>query len=111
MMRHMRYLTDLGPIDGYVLNIVDKKNMDVMKVETCKSIQDAKKSAIKYLMSHKTIKMVHIDRYWIHDGYGERNRIEKSSGMIERTDNPHRYIWVSYSSNTVTYIDSNGKKI
>lgn len=110
MKANMRY-TDLGPIDGYALYVLDRKAMELVKVGKCKSIQEAKRDAIGYLISHSTVNEVHIDRYWDYDGFGDRNHIEKPSGLISRTTRPDKFAWSSFATNRTMYIDSKGKKI
>lgn len=110
MKANMRY-TDLGPIDGYILYVLDRKAMELVKVGKTKSIQEAKRLASEYLMTHNTVKEVHIDRYWDYDGFGDRNHVEKSSGLISRTTRPDRFAWSSFTTNRTVYIDPKGKKI
>lgn len=110
MKANMRY-TDLGPIEGYVLNVLDRKRMDIIKVGKYKTLQQAKKGAIRYIMTHKSVKKVYISRFWTHDGFGDENYIERTSGVVERTDHSDRFAWAKDHSWTSILIDVNGNKI
>lgn len=111
MVKNQRRYTDLGPIDGYVLMVSDKKKMDQERIGKTKTIQESKKMAIKYLIAHKSAYLVDIDRYWTHDGYGDKDFITKPSGYIIRSSDPNKFGWTSYPSYNSFYLDKNGKRI